>query len=118
MTLLTPVDSRLYKGATQTLEHTARDVDGNVIDISSLSGSDLRWRLAVADSTAYIIEKTIGGGITITDGPNGAFDVDITAVESNTLTADVIYHWETFMTVGVDTVMIAKGFIQVRQPII
>ncbi|KKL90540.1 hypothetical protein LCGC14_1903720, partial [marine sediment metagenome] len=89
-----------------------------VIDISSLTGSDLRWRLAPTDSVAFVLEKIIGSGIAITDGPQGAFDVDISIANSNALIADVVYHWETFMTVGIDAVMIAKGFIQVRQPII
>lgn len=117
MSLLVPVDSRLRRGATQKLEHTARDVDNNIIDISALTGDAIKWRLATTKGGANVLEKNLDSGIQITDGANGLFEVQISTADSSALTAGVIYYWETFMTIGLDSVPVAIGYIQVLQPI-
>ena len=117
MSLLIPVDSRLYKGKTQRLEHEAKDANGNVIDLTGLTGTDILWRLAESKGGINVLEKSIGSGITITNAAGGLFEVFIETTDSNSLEADKVYYWETYLSIDVDSVLVAIGYIQVKQPI-
>ena len=117
MPLLFPTDFVLRIGRTRRLEHLAKDGDGNIIDISGLTGTAITWRLSITKGGVNLVEHTIGSGITITDGPNGLFEVSISSTDSNLLEDSTIYYWETFMTIGQDTVTVANGYIKAVQPI-
>lgn len=111
--LITPTDARIRQNGTLNFEHTAKDVDGNTIDISGLTGTALLWRLATAKGAVNTLEKSIGSGITFVDALNGVFQVSITKTESLALTANQVYYWETWATIGLDEVLIAWGYLQV-----
>lgn len=85
-------DFTMFKGDSKVLEVTVKDQDDEVVDIS---GTVIRWQLSkkAKDTTALISKTTVGGGgVTITDGPNGRFDVLIDPDDTEELKAGAYYH--------------------------
>jgi len=69
----------IYQGDTRTLTVTVYDLDGN---ITSIAGSTLKWVVYKLSTSAIHISKTTGDGITITDGPNGLFEIALLKVDT------------------------------------
>jgi len=87
----------LYIGDDETIEFTLEREDGTPVDITSV---DIVWAVARSASHDPILEKsTSGGGVTIVDGPNGRFDVELTATDTGQL-ADRLYYHEVEITDG------------------
>jgi hypothetical protein len=79
-----------HEGNTTALNFTVRDPAGAVVDISL--ASEIRWSLAAKPSDAVaLIEKRLGAGVTITDGPNGKFQVAMLTGDTAGL-ANKYYH--------------------------
>jgi len=97
-----------HSGDSRTLEVTINDEVGAVVDISSAT---LTWGLSKksADTTtpmgAALITKTIGSGITITDGPNGRCDVAIDPADTDALAGDFYHELEMVLTGETSTVL-------------
>ena len=62
----------IYQGDTRTLTVTVYDLDGK---ITSISGASIKWVVYKRSSGTIYISKTVGSGITITDGANGLFEI-------------------------------------------
>ena len=62
----------LYQGDTRTLVVTVYDLDDN---ITPIAGSSIKWVVYKRSGGAIHVSKTVGSGITITDGPNGIFEI-------------------------------------------
>lgn len=66
----------------------------NMLDGASpldITGWALSFRVGLAGNKA-LVTKTVGGGITITDGPNGQIEVVLSAADLDLIAAG--YRWE------------------------
>lgn len=83
--MATKTDISFHRGEDVTLRVTVSDQD--------ITG----WSLAFAIARGYgenaVVEKTTGTGITITDGPNGIFEVTIADADTDNLPTGG-YVWE------------------------
>lgn len=113
MTLLLPTDFVLRQNRSRRLEHTVRDGDGNIVDLTGLTGTAITWRLGFDSGGANVLEKTIGGGITITNAVGGKCEVLISDTDSAALLTNTVYYWETVVTIATDIVTVAIGYIKI-----
>lgn len=79
------------------------------------------WLLAFSVATGYgatpLFTKTVGGGITITDGPTGVFDVAIADTDTDGL-ASGGYVWEAKrIDAGQETVL-AYGQLELKPRVV
>ena len=70
----------IYQGDTRTLTVTVYDLDGK---ITSISGASIKWVVYKRSSGKIYVSKTVGSGITITDGANGLLEIAL--LRDNTL---------------------------------
>ena len=105
----------MYRGDNRNLNFTARDASNAVVDIT---GTTLRWsaKHAVNSGTADISKSTGGSGITITDGPNGAYTVALVPADTASLAVEkqiqLVHEVEITDVLGtVDTISVGTGTI-------
>ena len=106
----------MYRGDTRNLNFTARDDSNNLVDIT---GATLRWaaKHAVNSTGAAVISKATGGsGITITDGPNGAYTVALLPADTSGLSIEkqiqLVHEVEiTDASSNVDTISVGTATI-------
>jgi hypothetical protein len=68
-------DIEFFSGDTVKIKVTITDAD-NANDPKNLTGAQsIIWALAKAQGKAPLVTKTVGGGITVTDAPNGVCEV-------------------------------------------
>ena len=72
-------DFTMFSGDTKVLRVTATEADGSPLN---LIGIDITWVLAKKVTAPAILTKTIGAGITVTDAPNGIFEVNLTPADT------------------------------------
>lgn len=63
----------IYQGDTRTITVTVYDSNDQIISITGAQG--IKWVVYKRSSGVIYIQKSIGSGITITDGPNGVFEI-------------------------------------------
>jgi hypothetical protein len=102
-------DFIMFAGDTKILEVTVKDTAGAAVDIT---GTVIRWQLAKSvRALVPLIEKSVGDGLEIVDGPTGRFDV--TVDPDNTLELKGNYYHEAEVDDGgiISTVMTGKATI-------
>lgn len=107
----------IFSGDTKRLTYTVKDSAGVVIDIS---GGAFRWALSrlKPDETTPVpvgdalFTKSVGSGITITDGPNGELRVDLAPADTEDLTGS--HYHELEMILGGSTSTVAYGQMDIR----
>lgn len=67
-------------GKTVNLNVTVRDAAGAIVSIAG--AAPIKWQLKQRAGDAPKIAKTLGAGITITDGPGGKFTIAIQPSDS------------------------------------
>ncbi len=92
------MDFDMFAGDTKTLEVTVRDAAGAVVDISGATA--IRWKLARTVNAAPKVEKAMGTGVTIVDGPAGRFDVPILNADTETLSGEFYHEAEVILSDG------------------
>ena len=85
----TTVFFTVFEGDDQNLNVTVLDDAGAVVDISSASAID--WKMSSDEFTSPSISKTLGSGITITNGPAGIFQVALTGTDTDGLSPGYYY---------------------------
>lgn len=107
---LIPFDCELRIGDSLTFEMTAKDENDVVVNIT---GATITWKLAIDPGEAPILSFALGSGITITDGPNGIFEVLIDPINSATL-SELVYYHEARILKGPDEKVVAIGFLAMK----
>lgn len=107
------MDFTMFEGDTHTLEVTVRDEAGGVVDIT---GVDILWWMAKSNKSVLpadiYIEKEVGLGITIVNGPAGRFNVLILPVDTEGRGGKSYYHEAEIDDAGViSTVLVGTGTI-------
>ena len=70
-------DFEMFQGESKTLEVTERDG-------TDISGQDITWVLADEVGEASEVSKdTDGGGVSITDGPSGNFEIELDPADTD-----------------------------------
>ena len=69
-------DAETIDGAVTDAQNQPRDITGWAILFTLKSG---------VDDASVLLEKTVGDGITITDGPGGLYEIAFTAAETAAL---------------------------------
>jgi hypothetical protein len=119
MAIGTQSDFSMHSGDTRTLEITVKDEDSAVVNISTAT---ITWALSKQDSAsvapkgAAIVTKTVGDGVTITDGPNGRVDVAISAADTSALSGDYYHELEVTISSSVSTVLF--GTVTIKKDLI
>lgn len=108
-------DFTMFAGDSKTLEVTVKDADGVVVDIT---GATIRWSLARSvNSTPALLQKAVGSGITITDGPNGRFDVALANADTETL-SDAYYHEAEVILLDGTIATVVSGAVTIKRTLI
>lgn len=104
-------DDALHAGDDATITITVTEdgtADGAVVDISGATA--ITWGLETDASTPVRqITKTLGSGITVTDGPNGVFEVQIDAADTASLSAGKYKHQARVTYSGGDKETVIQG---------
>jgi hypothetical protein len=86
----------IHAGDSRDIVVTVTDSQGGAFD---LTGAAIAWQLArSAGSTSPAVSKSLGGGIAITDGPNGVFTVTLDPADTAALSG--LYYHEAEVTDG------------------
>lgn len=96
-------DFEMYAGDDRTLIVTVLDRDGDAVVITSAT---IKWQASRSKGKTASISKTTSSGITISDGPNGVFEITIDAADTENLKG--LYYHEaevTFADGSISTVM-------------
>lgn len=89
-------DLAMYRGDDRTFAMTAT-LNGAPLNIT---GATIKFTARRDPGSAAVISKQTGSGITITDGPNGAFSVTIAAADTSGFTVDEGLIWDVEITIG------------------
>ncbi len=100
----------LVRGADVTLNVTLDPV-------ANITGWALTFTLKhdPGDRETGLITKTVGSGITITDGPNGQFDVTLDEADSEGLQVDKEYDYDIWRTDSGNKTPLTHGRIKFRE---
>lgn len=108
------MDFEMFAGDTKILGVTAKDAAGEVVDIS---GATIRWQLAKSVTTAALVEKATGDGITITDGAGGAFDIELDNADTEGLKGDHYHEAEVELADGTIATVLS-GTVTIKRTLI
>jgi hypothetical protein len=72
-------------------------------------------KLDPGDAGTVLVTKTVGSGITITDGPNGKADVVIAEADGEKLLADHEYDYDLWRTDSGNKTPLTFGRIKLRE---
>jgi len=112
-------DFSMHSGDNRSLSVTITDQSQAVLDVS---GAAITWALsrAVTDKVepkgVAIVSKTVGSGITITDGSNGL--VEVTIAEADTASLAGTYYHEMQMVLSGNTSTIMYGTVIIKKDLI
>lgn len=82
-------DLEMPAGDTKIITVIVKDASGNLVDISN---AGIKWQLAKHVGSTPLVMKSTGFGITVTDGPNGIFEILIRSNDTDTLGGKEYYH--------------------------
>ena len=92
-----------FIGEDRTLEFTVVDSAGTA---QNITGWALEWVLRDAPGNATaLLTKTVGDGITITDGAAGRCDVAIADTDTESLSPNLLFHTLRRTDDGLETVL-------------
>jgi len=106
-----------HSGDTLRLSVDVEDEDGNAVDIRN---ADIRFEIAQDESsgTAVVEKDNVGGGgVSITDGLNGTFVVEILPSDTSDLAGTFPYEIEITDTSS-DVATVLTGTISVEEDLI
>ena len=110
----TSVFFTIFEGDDQNLNVTVLDDAGAVVDITSASALD--WKMAVNELTSPVISKTLGAGITVTNGPAGIFQVALAGTDTDGL-AGGTYYQASRVTLSANLTHVAIGTVWLRRKV-
>lgn len=98
---MTQQNIEIYRGDNRTFLVAVKDGDGAVVDIT---GASIKFSVKEEISdTDYVIQKTVGSGITITGAANGIYEVYL--VPADTQNIDVgVYEYDSELTTAAGNV--------------
>jgi hypothetical protein len=82
-------DIEMFQAEAKVIEVTVVDANGAAVNISG--ASTIKWVAGKAKETP-VIQKSLGSGVTITDGPAGEFSVTLVAADTKDVAADEYPH--------------------------
>lgn len=95
-------DFDMFAGEDRDIEFLVTDEDGDPVDITGFS---ITWKLR---GRGIALDKSVGSGLTITDGPNGVFEIAISGTDSAPLSGAFWHRAEVDDGVG-DVTVVATG---------
>ena len=105
-------DTPFYQGNDGTLSFTVFNPDGTR---KTLTNASIEWLLAETDDIDNPhVTKTVGSGITITDGPNGECDVTLDSSDTSDLRGNK-HHRLTVTDDNGDTYVAAVGTFKIQK---
>lgn len=126
MAINSPHSFEMHRGDNRTLTYTVVDQQTPPV-VVDITGAVLGWALARQDpstTTAQpipgttLVTKSVGSGITITDGPNGELEIDIASSDTVGFIAPLEYYHELQMTLGGDVTTLVFGKITLKREIV
>jgi hypothetical protein len=99
----------VYANDSFTITFTVANA-GVPVDISA--ATDVRWAFSVTDTSAALVTKTLGAGVTITNGPAGQFQVAL--VPADTEPYRGAHFHVARMTLGGVVTTVATGTLDIR----
>ena len=79
---MTALDVKIVQNNDITLQFSVVDSSGTAVNIT---GATIKWTARSDKNSTAVISKTVGSGITITNGSGGVFQVALTAANTATL---------------------------------
>ena len=101
----------IHAGDDQAVMVTVKDEAGSVVDISG--ATEITWILKRSEgsSTDTLTKSKTGGGITITDGPGGVFEITVTS--SDTAALQGLYYHKAVVTLASGKTTVLTGVVSV-----
>lgn len=114
-------DFQMHSGNSRTLQFTINDEDGSAVDITSAA---IRWELSKLDPDttlpapkgAPIVQKSVGSGVTVVDGPNGRCDVALDEADTEPLKGD--HYHELRVVVAGETSTPSFGKVEILKNLV
>jgi len=107
-----------FSGDTLRLNISVVDDNDNAVDIRS---ADIEYMIAqppnAQQSKVIEVQKSVGSGITITDGANGKFEIDIEPTDTESLEGRFEHECEVTDTDG-DVTTIFTGVFNISEDLI
>jgi len=99
-------DFQIYQGDSKTLSVTVQDSDGDAVVITSAT---IKWQASKSKGKTADISKTTSAGISITDGPNGVFEITLAGSDTESLTGEFYHEAEViFSDSTISTVLVGR----------
>ena len=83
----------MYAGEYITLEFTAKEESGSVLNLTGLT---LKWSLGRKSEGPALLTKTSGAGITITDAAAGKFKVEMDPADTQKFSGEYYHEAKAF----------------------
>ena len=84
-------DILIYSGDDKVITVTVYDNDDAIVDIT---GVTITWQLSQNVSSAALITKTVGSGITLSDPTSGVFTITLDPADTNSLSGRYYHECE------------------------
>lgn len=94
---LIPQDFSMRSGDDEIIRFQIFGTDGEIVEIT---GSSITWACARRNQTPVLIQKTVGSGITITDGANGICEVSLAQADTATFVGEYYHELEVVDNTG------------------
>lgn len=104
-------NTSVFQGDDETIKVTVKNEKQETVDISS--ASTIEYKIAEEGSSA--LSKSLGSGISITDGANGVFEINISSSDTSSISGKYDHEAEIDLN-GKSTLF--QGTIRIRGTII
>lgn len=108
------MDFEISRGDAKTYLVTVVDAAGGAVDLTGLVGTAITFTARRHPRAPIFVQKTIGAGITITDGPAGKCTVKLEEADTASLgNWEHVFGWDVQVTISGDTSTVVEGTLTV-----
>ena len=105
-------DIEFFAGEDKLIRDTIYQEDG--VTVENITGWSIEFRLEKhSRETSSLVTKSVGSGVTITDGPNGVFEVQLDAADTLGLKARK-YNYQIWRTDTNENHVLSEGVLTLK----
>lgn len=108
------MDFTISRGDSKTYALTIKDGAGTPVDLTGLVGGAITFTVRTHPRAPVVIQKTIGAGITITNGPGGVCQVKLEEADTASLgNWEQVFGWDVQVLLAGETSTVVEGTLTV-----
>jgi len=85
---------RMYRGDTAEFRVTAKDIDGNPLNLTGASAWFTAKLSTVDPDTSAVFQKSVGDGITVTDATGGIMMIRLAEDDTSSLSGKTVLQYD------------------------